>query len=108
MAITWHTAGKRYYGLSTDEKPGHDGTTTAGTYQIPPLNSVFVEIDTGKRFIWTGSWPWVRQDQTIETLLGELIDTNRQILDTLNALARGQGEYLAQHGIEIEESLSVF
>lgn len=93
MAVRRETTIHRFRGLSTDEKPGRrqeDGSPV----QIPPMGSVFVEVDTGARYVWTGSWPWVRQEQTIEMFLAELIDTNAQILETLAAIQRGHEMYL--------------
>jgi len=93
MAIRLETSINRYRGLSTDAKPGRDAED-AGGLQTPPVGSVFTETDTGARFIWPGSWPWVRQKQTIEAYLALLIDTNAQILETLNAIYRGHAQYL--------------
>jgi len=83
----------RYRGLSTDLKPGHSREPEGGPIQRPPVGSVFTETDTGKRYIWTGSWPWVRQEQTVEALLVELIETNLRILEVLAATQRGHEEY---------------
>lgn len=86
MAVQLEQAHARFSGLSTDEKPGRSESVSIG--------SVFVETDTGKRFVWQGSWPWVRQEQTIEDLLERLIDVNTQILEVLSATQRGHEEYL--------------
>jgi len=94
MAVLMEHAHARYTGLSTDEKPGLHAETIGGEYQRPATGSVFVETDTGARYVWLGSWPWVRQEQTIETLLERLIDVNTQILEVLSATQRGHEEYL--------------
>ena len=82
MAVTLASGSiKRFRGLSTDEKPGRgvDDTTI-------PVDSIFTEIDTGARYVWGGSWPWVRQEQTIESLLSDLRDTNEAVLAELQVL----------------------
>ena len=86
MAVQLEHAHVRYSGLSTDEKPGRNEPVAVG--------SVFVETDTGKRYVWQGSWPWVRQEQTIEDLLERLIEVNSQMLEVLSATQRGHEEYL--------------
>ena len=90
----------RFRGLSTDEKPGRTAENIGEEIDFPRVGSIFTEIDTGNRYVWTGSWPWVRQDQTIEGMLALLIDVNQQVLSTLDAVKRG----LEQHtwGEEIE------
>lgn len=104
MAVQLETSNKRYRGLSTDLKPGHDRDGRAKTepVQTIPVGSVFTETDTGKRFIWRGSWPWVRQEQTIEEILERLIEVNSQILQTLSATQRGHEEYLWENEVESE------
>lgn len=87
------SATKRFRGLSTDEKPGRVADAIGELVQIPPTGSVFTEVDTGERYVWMGSWPWVRQEQTIEALLSTLIDLNRQVLAELQATRRGHEEY---------------
>jgi hypothetical protein len=94
MAVQLEHAHARYTGLSTDEKPGRSAAEIGGEFQPVVVGSVFVETDTGRRFVWQGSWPWVRQEQTIESLLERLIDVNTQILDVLAATQRGHEEYL--------------
>jgi len=91
---------KRFRGLSTDIKPGHDAHGIGELQQTPPTGSVFVESDTGDRYVWTGSWPWVRQEQTIEAYLERLIEVNSQILSELNAIRRGHQEH--SWGEEVE------
>ncbi|NQT41294.1 MAG: hypothetical protein HQ581_27650 [Planctomycetes bacterium] len=94
MAYTSEGAITRFRGLSTDTKPGHDRAAVGEPLQLPRVGSTFTETDTGARYIWTGSWPWVRQDQTIEPLLAQLIDLNQQILAQLAATHRGHEEHL--------------
>jgi hypothetical protein len=96
VGVQLETNTKRFRGLSTDLKPGHE------TEAKPPVGSVFTETDTGERYIWTGSWPWVRQEQTIEGLLNELIEVNQQILNVLSATHRGHEEYLWEENVEPE------
>ena len=104
MAVQLETAIKRFRGLSTDLKPGHDrdGRAASDPVQTIPVGSVFTETDTGKRFVWRGSWPWVRQEQTIEAILAELIDVNVRILAKLSATQRGHEEYLWENEVEPE------
>ena len=102
MAVQLETTTQRFRGLSTDVKPGHDTDNVGDKLQTPPVGSVFVETDTGARYVWTGSWPWTRQEQTIEEYLGELIDVNRQILDTLATTQRGHEEYLWENEVDPE------
>lgn len=104
MAIQLETSIKRFRGLSTDLKPGHDrgGRAITEPVQTIPSGSVFTETDTGKRFIWRGSWPWVRQEQTIEGLLEQLIEVNVQMLKRLSATHRGHEEYLWGNEVEPE------
>ena len=85
---------KRYRGLSTDEKPGRVANAIGDKLQTPPVGSVFTETDTGARYIWQGDWPWVRQEQTVEALLCELIETTQAVQTELQAIRRGQEEYV--------------
>lgn len=84
---------KRFRGLSRDPKPGRFPQAVGEEMQYPPVGSVFTEIDTGARYIWRGSWPWVRQEQTVEALLQELIEVSHSILQTLAATQRGHEAY---------------
>jgi len=93
VAVQLETTIQRFRGLSTDIKPGEAREPGDEAIQRPPVGSVFTEIDTGRRFVWTHSGAWERQEQTIEPLLAELIETNRRILDTLAATQRGLEEY---------------
>ena len=45
----------------------------------------------------------MRQEQTIEGILNELIDTNAQILARLETLSVGAEAFLDQHGITLSE-----
>ncbi len=99
MAVQLETNIKRFRGLSTDIKPGH---VSFGEDIEMPNGSVFTEIDTGARFVWPGSWPWVRQEQTIEPLLIEMISVMSQILRTLEAMHRGHEEHLWEENVEVE------
>ena len=80
--------------MSTDKKRGHDVEAKGDLSQKIAVGSVFTETDTGERYVWTGSWPWVRQEQTIETMLDDLTNVNLQILQTLKTIQRGHEEYL--------------
>jgi hypothetical protein len=105
MAVQLETTTKRFRGLSTDVKPGRDRDLEAAAsdpIQTPPVGSVFTETDTGERYIWRGSWPWVRQEQTIEAFLSELIEVNAQILAKLSDTHRGHEEYLWENDVEPE------
>ena len=93
MAVQLEAHTLRYRGLSTDRKPGLDKEPGADEIQRPPVGSVFTEIDTGRRFVWTRSGAWERQEQTIEALLERLIETNLRILEVLAATQRGHEEY---------------
>lgn len=96
MAVVLETTIKRFRGLSTDTKPV---PTTNNTI---PIGSGFTETDTGARYVWRGSTPWVRQEQTIETLLGELIEVNYQMLATVTATHRGHEEHLWEEDVPVE------
>lgn len=98
MAVTQEHAIKRLRGLSTDTKPGRAEMATP-----LPVGSVFTEIDTGKRFVWSGSWPWVRHEQTIEGVIADLIDVNERILARLDATHRGHEEHTWEEDVELEE-----
>jgi len=99
MAVTLEsTAIKRWRGLSTDDKPrfaGEDETPVA-------VGSVFTEIDTGHRYVWGGSWPWVRQAQTIDTAFMEFNDLLRDILAVVTATHNGNEEHLWEEEVPID------
>ncbi len=90
---------KRWRGLSFDDKPTRltDGTPI-------PTNSIFTEIDTGHRYVWSGSWPWLRQAQTIDTALMEMNDLLRDILATVRATHEGHELHLWEDGVDIEST----
>jgi len=93
MAVQLEAHTLRWRGLSTDRKPGVYREREGGEIQRPPVGSVFTEIDTGRRYVWTASGAWERQEQTVEALLERLIETNLRILETLAATQRGHEEY---------------
>ena len=73
MAVTLETGTiDRWRGLSTDTKP-----------QATKVGSIFTEIDTGHRYVWGGSWPWVRQQQTIDVAFMEMNGLLTEILEEL-------------------------
>ena len=84
---------QRFRGLSTESKPGTRAEEIGQPLQLPPVGSTFTEIDTGARFVWRADG-WIRQEQTIESLLERLIIVNEQVLETLAATQRGHAEYL--------------
>ena len=101
MAVTLETTIKRFRGLSTDTKP-----TRLDEDKTPlPVGSVFTEEDTGHRYKWDGSWPWVRQEQTIETMFSELVDLHRETLSVLKATHQGHEEYTWGETVEVESEL---
>jgi len=102
MAVQLETNTSRYRGLSTDIKPGRDANAIGELLQTPPVGSIFTESDTGERYIWTGSWPWTRQEQTIEDYLERLIDVNSRVLSELSAIRRGHQEYLWNEDVDPE------
>jgi len=103
MAVQLETGAiKRFRGSSTDTKPGRNAEAVGGLLQVPPVGSIFVETDTGDRYIWTGSWPWVRQEQTIESFLERLIEMNSRIVSQLDAIRRGHEEYTWGEEVEPE------
>ena len=89
-------AGKRWRGLSTDEKPRFadesDGPIPAG--------ATFTEIDTGHRYYWDGSWR--RQVQTIESALMEMNDLLRDILAVVTATHKGHEAHLWDESVETD------
>ena len=105
MAIQQEFTIQRFRGSSHDQKPGAQRAGEAFQAARPPVGSVFTEIDTGARYIWTIDKEWVRQDQTIEALFAELIDTintsNEQVIERLDVLVAGQAEHLLQYGVEL-------
>jgi len=98
------TGAKRFRGYSTEEKPGIRADISTGIEidGTPPVGSVFTEIDTGKRFVWSESGSWVRQEQTVEELLAQQIALMEQILARLDATHRGHEEYGWGEEVETE------
>lgn len=60
---------KRYEGYSNDQKP-----SAYSESDLAP-GSQFLELDTGKLFIWSTDFRWVAApaDEAIQELLGELL-----------------------------------
>ena len=94
MAVTIEGSIQRFRGLSTDTKPEEDVKT----------GSVFTEVDTGARYVWTGSRPWIRQEQTIEALLNALLEVEEEILAVLKATHHGNEEHIWEEEVEIESN----
>lgn len=101
MAVQLETNTKRFRGLSTDIKPGGNPDAVGELLQEPPVGSIFVETDTGDRYVWRGSWPWIRQEQAIEPALETLSDLGTQILAMLSAIKRGHEAYLWENEVEL-------
>lgn len=102
MAVVLETTHKRFRGLSTDQKPGRFPLEAGDPVGEIPVGSVFTEEDTGARYIWTGSWPWVRQEQTIEPLLAELIAVGKRLVAVAEATHRGHEEHGWERDVPIE------
>ncbi len=102
MAVRLEATNKRFRGLSTDEKPGRFPLEPGDPVGEIPVGSIFTEEDTGSRYTWIGSWPWVRQEQTIEPLLAEVIEGNKRILALLAATHRGHEEHLWERDVPID------
>ena len=94
MAVTSEGASKRYRGLSTDIKPGRTRPGDGAPERTPPVGSTFTETDTGARFVWTGSWPWERQEQTIEPLLRDINESIQELVSQMATIIRGHEEHL--------------
>ena len=101
MAVTYENSIKRYRGLSTDQKPGVFPDARGEETQRPYEGSTFTEIDTGARFIFF-SGQWTRQPQTLETLLLESIELQREILSVLKETKLGHELY------QWEEQIAAF
>ena len=103
MAVTLETGAiKRFRGLSTDEKPGRVALAVGDPVGEIPVGSVFTEIDTGARFVWGGSWPWVRQEQTIEALLNDLAEIGRETLAYIKAIHKGHEDHSWEEEVEVD------
>ena len=105
MAVVLETTVKRFRGLSTDEKPGHFREAIGEAVQAIPVGSVFTEVDTGERYVWGGSWPWVRQEQTIESVLADLVASNEAILAVLRTTHLGHERHLWEREVEDDGGL---
>ena len=82
MAVELDTGAiSRFRGLSTDDKPRF----TDEDRNPLRVGSRFEEIDTGHRYVWGGSWPWVRVTQTIDTAFQEQNELLRDILEAVKA-----------------------
>lgn len=92
MAVTLETTGKRYRGLSTDGKPGVNVDAVGDVIQRPTEGSVFTEIDTGVRYIYHVG-EWIKQPQTLETLLSHSIEIQSAILAQLKATHSGHESF---------------
>ena len=99
MAVKLETSIKRFRGLSTDQKPGVFQDAIGETTQTPPEGSTFTEIDTGRRYIFFNG-AWQLQPQTLETLLVESIDLQRQIRDLLLRTHAGHERYLWEEHVD--------
>lgn len=100
MAVTLEHSIKRYRGLSTDQKPGVFPDIAGDPLQVQPEGSTFTEIDTGRRFIFH-SGAWTVQPQTLEALLLESIELQREILATVKATHEGHEFYDWERQVEI-------
>lgn len=93
---------KRFRGLSSDEKPGRVPIDIGDPIGELPDGSVFTEMDTGERYVWVGSWPWIRQEQTIETLFADLMNVNEKILAYVKATHEGNELHLWCEDVEVD------
>ena len=91
-----------YEGLSTDEKPGLSPLATGEAVPKIPLNSKFRATDTDERWIWHGSWPWVREEPTLEATLRKLVDLTQDLVNIQAATHKGHEEHLWEEDVEIE------
>lgn len=101
MAVTREGTIHRFRGLSTDKKPGLSPNAIGEELQVPPDGSTFTEADTGHRYVYRDR-EWVRQSQTVEALLEELIAVQREVLAVVTATHRGHEEHLWEEDVEIE------
>ena len=102
MAVQTEAQTQRYRGLSSDAKPGLE-RESGQPQKVPPVGSVFTEIDTGRRYTYTDSGSWVRMQQTVERLLLQQLDVMEQILARLDATHRGHEEFLWEEDAELED-----
>ena len=84
MAL-WLESGatSRWRGLSTDKKPGEPGISDDQPVRV---GSIVTETDTGDRYVWRGSWPWVLQEVTISVLFAELMVIEEEQLRVLRQI----------------------
>ena len=101
MAVTREGTIHRFRGLSTDQKPGLFPNEIGEELQTPPDGSTFTESDTGRRYVYRGR-EWVRQEQTIEPLIEELIAVTRDVLAVVTATHKGHEEHLWEEDVDIE------
>lgn len=92
MAVTTENTKKQYRGLSTDVKPGLRADAIGQAIEQPPEGATFIAIDTGERHIYHAK-EWVPQPQTLEALLGTMIDLQTEILAVVKATHRGHEEF---------------
>ena len=86
MALTLEAGAiSRWRGLSTDQKFGEPGISDS--QDIRP-GSIITETDTGDRYVWRGSWPWVLQETSMALLFAELMELNEKILWTQKLIQR--------------------
>ena len=95
MAYALVRNSRQWRGFSTDAKPIEEPPSGPGEADT------LVEIDTGKRFV-RHNGTWLRQEQTIESLLQELIELNREALAVLQATHSGHEEHLWQSEMPVE------
>ncbi|MEE8465480.1 MAG: hypothetical protein V3S68_03320, partial [Dehalococcoidia bacterium] len=50
--------------------------------------SVFRELDTGRQFVWTGNG-WIRQNQTVESLLMDVVERLDLMVELQQQTMRG-------------------
>ena len=87
---------RQWRGLSTDVRPS--GPSPSG----PAESDTLVEVDTGRRFVLRGR-EWIRQEQTVETLLTEMVELQRETLAVLRATHHGHEEHLWQSDMPVED-----
>ena len=84
MALTLESgATHRWRGLSTDKKPGEPGISDEEPIRV---GSIVTETDTGDRYVWRGSWPWVLQEVSISLLFAELMAIEQEQLGVLRQI----------------------
>ena len=84
MALTLESgATSRWRGLSTDKKPGEPGISDDQPVRV---GSIVTETDTGDRYVWQGSWPWVLQEVSISLLFAELMAIEQEQLRVLPSM----------------------